>query len=176
MTKHGQRDGLGDGSTPLGLTSLLASSTLGTMCGRQRPSISMTLASLSAIRDTWKTTGLVRAAPEGCCARGASRPQLGPCHFCFKHTFNRTIYEEEENKNNNNLRFQTGQTFLQTRRGFKTLGRSKGADREAYQASVLGTNSDNTRLGQPQWLLIFVLGGKVPTKSRSLVKAKEKLV
>ena len=52
MTKNGQHDDLGDDSASLGLTSLLANSTLGTMCGRQRPSISMTLVSLSAIRDT----------------------------------------------------------------------------------------------------------------------------
>lgn len=36
------------------VTSRLASRTLGTMCGRQRPSMSMTLCSLSAIRDTWE--------------------------------------------------------------------------------------------------------------------------
>lgn len=29
------------------------------MCGRQRPSINMTLFSLSAIRDTWKTKELI---------------------------------------------------------------------------------------------------------------------
>ena len=39
--------------------------------------------------------------------------------------------------------------------------------------SVLGTKSDNTGLGQLQWFLIFVLGGKVPTKSQSLAKVKE---
>lgn len=40
-----------------GVTSRLASRTLGTMWGRQRPSINITLSSLSAIRDTckWKT-------------------------------------------------------------------------------------------------------------------------
>lgn len=37
------------------VTSRLARRTLGTMCGRQRPSISITLCSLSAIRDTWET-------------------------------------------------------------------------------------------------------------------------
>lgn len=37
------------------VTSRLASRTLGTMCGRQRPNMSMTLCSLSAIRDTWET-------------------------------------------------------------------------------------------------------------------------
>ena len=52
MTKNGQHDGLGDDSTPLGLTSLLANSMLGMMCSRQRPSISMMLDSLSAIGDT----------------------------------------------------------------------------------------------------------------------------
>lgn len=40
-----------------GVTSRLASRTLGTMWGRQRPSINITLSSLSAIRDTckWET-------------------------------------------------------------------------------------------------------------------------
>ena len=51
MTKNGQHDD-GDDSTSLGLTSLLANSTLGTMFGRQHPSISMMLVSLSAIQDT----------------------------------------------------------------------------------------------------------------------------
>lgn len=36
------------------ITSRLARRTLGTMWGRQRPSMSMTLSSLSAIRDTWR--------------------------------------------------------------------------------------------------------------------------
>ena len=51
MTKNGQRND-GDDSTSLGLTSLLANSTLGTMYDRQRPSISMMLVSLSASQDT----------------------------------------------------------------------------------------------------------------------------
>lgn len=38
-------------------TSRLARRTLGTMWGRQRPSISITLSSLSAIRDTWEQEG-----------------------------------------------------------------------------------------------------------------------
>lgn len=41
-------------------TSRLASRTLGTMWGRQRPSISITLSSLSAIRDTWQNNTMLK--------------------------------------------------------------------------------------------------------------------
>lgn len=52
MTKNGQHDEVIGVKLLLCLTSLFANSTLGTMCGRQRPSINITLFSLSAIRDT----------------------------------------------------------------------------------------------------------------------------
>ena len=55
MTKNGQHDGITVTTHSTRLTSLFANNTFGTMCGRQRPSISMTLFSLSAIRDTWET-------------------------------------------------------------------------------------------------------------------------
>ena len=79
MTKNGQHDDLGDDSASLGLTSLLANSTLGMMCGRQRPSISMMLVSLSAIGDTEKTTGLIKDNTGGLlCVAGLQGYDLGP--------------------------------------------------------------------------------------------------
>lgn len=118
----------------LGLTSLLASSTLGTMCGRQRPSISMTLASLSAIRHLEKTTGLSEAIAGGLLGMtDSARLCFGPClkHFCFTHTFKRMIYEEEGKKPRTTWDSKQDEHFCRPENGFKTRG-EQGADREAY--------------------------------------------
>lgn len=49
-----------------GFTSRLASRTLGTMWGRQRPSISITLSSLSAMRDTCKRGDAITSSERLC--------------------------------------------------------------------------------------------------------------
>ncbi len=70
------------------VTSRLASRTLGTMCGRQRPSMSMTLCSLSAIRDTCETRirelGTKMSPHKG--KQRKSRQTFHLNHTCLKNT------------------------------------------------------------------------------------------